>query len=191
MSCPSHYSSFMTWIFGEYRSWRSLCSLIHSHHLDPLRPKYLPQHHYVFSTIHSITANSFSTVLYAAWVTLCSCYYSGFRRSKISKQGIAGKWKRHFNDTIENWNNYEGCKWWKSAKGYGFIQCWIVQYPQYSEKEEPIMVIYSIKWEDFLKQQMLKGLKTVRLDKVYKWVTAVLRRKTHGYCKSYMFLWQN
>jgi len=50
------------------------------------------------------------------------------------------------------------------------------------------MVTYSIKWKDLLKQQTLKGLKIVRLDKVCKWVTAVFQRKTHGYCKSYMFL---
>jgi hypothetical protein len=46
--------------------------------------------------------------------------------------------------------------------------------------------------KDFLKQQMLKGVKIVRMDKVYKWITTVFWRKTHdwacGYCKSYMFL---
>jgi len=46
--------------------------------------------------------------------------------------------------------------------------------------------------KDLLKQQTLKGLITVRLDKVYKWVMAVFQRKTHdwayGYCKSYVFM---
>ena len=165
---------------------------IHSHHLDRLRPKHLPLHHYVFGTIHSITVNSISTVLYAAWVTLVHAIIVASKDPKISKQGTAGKWK-HITLMIPQKPE-------------------IILRAESGENQQNIMAssnvglstIYNIKkkknklWsftastgnvKDLLKQQTLNGLKIVRLKKVYKWVTALFWRKTHnwayGYCKRY------
>ena len=64
----------------------------------------------------SVNVNDIVTVLYAAYVSLCSAIIMASKDQKMSKQGTALKWQ-------------------KLKRGCGFILCWIVNYLCYEEIE--------------------------------------------------------
>ena len=66
--------------------------------------------------------------------------------TKVNQHCTAGKREKHdFNDSSETWNKYKASKWRKPMRGYGFIQYWIINYPQYKKMEKTSTIVCGIK----------------------------------------------